>query len=122
MAASYGVVGLPYLQRCHACVVTSNAAHNSVLKGLHKCYNTYISARGFTNISVFSLELCAFGSCAYISVKPLTVAEPEPADLQWSGQKIRLNFNLLMCYGITSLSILCSLVCMGIHSYNSIII
>ena len=32
--------------------------------------------------------------------------EPEPADLQWSGQKIRLDFNLLTCYDITSLSIL----------------
>ena len=37
-------------------------------------------------------------------------AEPEPADLQWSGQKIRLDFNLLMCYGITFLSILYKLV------------
>ena len=44
-------------------------------------------------------------------------AEPEPADLQWSGQKIRLDFNLLMCYDITSLSILYNLACMGIHSY-----
>ena len=31
--------------------------------------------------------------------------------------KIRLYFNLLMCYDITSLSILYNLVCMGIHSY-----
>ena len=44
-------------------------------------------------------------------------SEPEPADLQWSGQKIRLDFSLLMCYGITSLPILYNLVCMGIHSY-----
>ena len=35
--------------------------------------------------------------------------EPEPADLQWSGQKFELDYNLLMCYGITSLSILWSL-------------
>ena len=28
--------------------------------------------------------------------------EPEPADLWWSGQKIGLDFNLLMCYGITN--------------------
>ena len=34
------------------------------------------------------------------------VAEPEPADLQWPVQKIRLDFNLLICYGITSLPIL----------------
>ena len=28
-------------------------------------------------------------------------SEPEPADLQWSGQKFKLEYNLLMCYGIT---------------------
>ena len=33
-------------------------------------------------------------------------AEPEPADLQWSGQNIRLDFNLLMSYSITFLPIL----------------
>ena len=47
------------------------------------------------------------------------MSEPEPADLQWSGQKIRLamDFNLLMCYGITSLSILYKLVWGYIASY-----
>ena len=48
-----------------------------------------------------------------------STAEPEPADLQWSGQKVRLDFNLLiiyiMCCDITSLSILYNLVCMEIH-------
>ena len=37
-------------------------------------------------------------------------SEPEPAHLQWSGQKIRLDYNLLMCYGITSLPVLYNLV------------
>ena len=36
-------------------------------------------------------------------------AGPEPADLQWLGQKTRVDYNLLMCYGITSLAILWSL-------------
>ena len=44
--------------------------------------------------------------------------EPEPADLQWSGQKIRLDFNLLMCYSITFLSILYKLVWGYIASYQ----
>ena len=35
--------------------------------------------------------------------------ELEPADLQWSGQKIVLDYNLLMCHGIASLQILWSL-------------
>ena len=33
-------------------------------------------------------------------------AELEPANLQWSGQKIGLDYNLLMCHGIISLPIL----------------
>ena len=36
-------------------------------------------------------------------------AEPEPADLQWSGEKIGLDYNLLICHSITSLPILRSL-------------
>ena len=36
-------------------------------------------------------------------------AELEPADLQWSGQKFELDYNLMMFYGIISLPILWTL-------------
>ena len=49
------------------------------------------------------------GVCVCVCV----CAELEPANLQWSGQKFELDYNLLMCYGITSLPILWSL---GIHT------
>ena len=42
----------------------------------------------------------------YIALSYIIVAEPEPADLQWSGQKTGLDYNLLMCCGISSLAIL----------------
>ena len=32
--------------------------------------------------------------------KYLAWAEPEPADLQWSGRKFELDYNLLICHGI----------------------
>ena len=41
------------------------------------------------------------------------LAEPEPTDLQWLGQKTGLDHNLLKCHGATSLPVLWSL---GIHS------
>ena len=33
----------------------------------------------------------------------LLLTEPEPADLQWSGQKFGLDYNLLMCYDIANI-------------------
>ena len=33
----------------------------------------------------------------------VTSAEPEPADLQWSGQKFGLDYNFLMCYDIANI-------------------
>ena len=62
---------------------------------------------------VEQLPLVVYQPIPLIVNDKLYIAEPEPADLQWSGQKIRLDFNLLMCYDITSLSILYNLVCMG---------
>ena len=62
-----------------------------------------------------TVKLAYNHSISHKTVHIICSAEPEPADLQWSGQKIRLDFNLLMCYDITSLSILYNLVCMGIH-------
>ena len=41
-------------------------------------------------------------SCYLMNCTSVTPAEPEPADLQWSGQKFELDYNLLICYGITS--------------------
>ena len=35
-------------------------------------------------------------------LKDIAGSEPDPDDLRWSGQKIGLDFNLLMCYGITN--------------------
>ena len=40
------------------------------------------------------------------------LSELEPADLQWSGQKTGLDYNLLMRHGITFLPILW---CLRIH-------
>ena len=55
-------------------------------------------------------------ACRWCQISLFFQPEPEPANLQWSGQKIRPVFNLLMmCYDITSLSILNNLICMGQH-------
>ena len=76
-----------------------------------------MTVASFINAAYFIVkwgEPHKFNSCCYQS------ADPEPADLQWSGQKAGLDYNLLMCHGITSLSllILCSL---GTHIlYNNI--
>ena len=33
----------------------------------------------------------------------LLLTEPEPADLQWLGQKFGLDYNLMMCYDIANI-------------------
>ena len=73
------------------------------MMGLLK-YIAIVTATGWSNSSYTVLDILR-------GTWPI-VTEPEPADLQWSGQKIALDDNLLMCYGITSLPILWSL---GIH-------
>ena len=50
--------------------------------------------------------ILAVAALTNYSIITLISAESEPADLQWSGQKLD---NLVMCYGITSLPILRSL-------------
>ena len=68
MVASYRVV--PYLQCCYAWVVTSSAVHN-----YWKCYINVVTrtCSGFYwYIRTLPRALCALGSHAYISVKPLT--------------------------------------------------
>ena len=55
-----------------------------------------------------SVDVCSYVSvclsvCMFVCMHVCACAELEPADLQWSGQKIRVDFNLLMCYDITSL-------------------
>ena len=99
-----------------------NVPSEYIMNICSKCLLFLVKHLVIQHVHIGRIASNKFSGYWYMPYVHIRLAEPEPADLQWSGQKIRLDFNLLMCYDITSLSILYNLVCMGIHSYNSIII